>query len=109
MQLFRCARQSDPPVRMGCLSAAAESGRALSAICFITLYCIVAYFLWFVNWFLKKSCEPYSMLIIVIIEQFIKQLVHARGIAKRRLEKRACILEHQSEIEPVAMCIELSG
>jgi hypothetical protein len=42
---------------MGCLSAAAESGRVRKLYRFSTLYCIVAYFLSFVNWFLKNLCK----------------------------------------------------
>lgn len=80
----RCARQSDPPVRMGCLSAAAESGRALSAVSlyYAILYCSI--FLGVCQLFFEKmlSC-PISMSVILIIEQFIKRLVHSCGIAKR--------------------------
>jgi len=105
----RCARQSDPPVRMGCPSAAAESGRALSAVLlyYAIRYCSI-FFAVCQLFFKKMLLSVFSMLIIVIIEQVIEQLVNSRGIAECRLHKSTGILEHQPEIEPISHIIVLS-
>ena len=53
-------------------------------------------------------CLYQITVIVIIIEQFIYQLVVLFTVTERRFYHRAGVCEHQSEIQPVAEVIILS-